>query len=101
MGARDEELPPPKPIVGRLARAEANFLETFPVMIAAVLIVSAAGLNNEKTALGAMLWLGARVIYLPLYALGIPYLRTLAWLVSLVGIVMVLWPALAASISSL
>jgi len=98
MGARDEELPPPRPIVGRMARAEANFFETFPLMIAAVLIVSAAGLTNENTALGAMLWLAARVVYLPLYALGVPYLRTLVWAVSLAGIVMVLWPALAASL---
>ena len=96
MGARDEELPPPRPIVGRLDRAQANFFETFPLMIAAVLIVSAAGLNNANTALGAMLWLAARVVYLPLYALGVPYLRTLAWAVALAGIVMVLWPALAA-----
>ena len=97
MGARDEELPPPRPIVGRLDRAQANFFETFPLMIAAVLIVSAAGLNSANTALGAMLWLGARVVYLPLYALGIPYLRTLVWAVALAGIVMVLWPALAAT----
>ena len=68
------------------------------MLIAAVLIVSAAGLNNENSALGAMLWLGARVVYLPLYALGVPYLRSLAWIVSLAGIVMVLWPALAAAI---
>ena len=98
IGARDEELPPPRPIVGRLDRAQANFFETFPLMIAAVLIVSAAGLNNANTALGAMLWLGARVVYLPLYALGVPYLRSLAWAVALAGIVMVLWPALAASL---
>ena len=98
MGARDEELPPPRPIVGRLDRAQANFFETFPLMIAAVLIVSAAELTNENTALGAMLWLAARVVYLPLYALGVPYLRSLAWAVALAGIVMVLWPALAASL---
>ena len=60
MGARDEELPPPRPIVGRLDRAQANFFETFPIMIAAVLIVSAAGLDDQTTALGAWLWLGAR-----------------------------------------
>lgn len=98
LGARDEELPAPRPIVGRMARAQANFFETYPVMIAAVLIVSAAGLTNESTALGAMLWLGGRVLYLPLYALGVPYLRSLAWAVSLAGIVMVLWPALAATL---
>jgi len=96
MGARDEELPPPKPMVGRMIRAQDNFLETFPVMIAAVLIVTAAELTSERTALGAQLWLGARIVYLPLYAFGVPYLRSAAWIVSLAGIVMVLWPALAA-----
>jgi len=95
MGARDEELPPPRPIVGRLSRAQANFFETFPLMIAAVLIVGGAGLTDSQTALGAWLWLGGRSAYLPLYALGVPYLRTLAWVVSIVGILMVLKPALA------
>ena len=98
MGARDEELPPPRPIVGRMARAQANFFETFPLMIAAVLIVTAAGLHQrEHRARRDALARRARVVYLPLYALGIPYLRTLAWAVALAGIVMVLWPALAAS----
>lgn len=97
-GPRDEELPPPAPIVGRLSRAQANFLETFPLMIAAVLIVSAAGLTNKWTGIGAWLWLGARVVYLPLYAMGVPVVRSLAWIVAIVGMVMVLWPALAAVI---
>ena len=98
MGARDEELPPPRPIVGRLARAQANFLETFPVYAAAALLVTASGLESRWTAIGAWLWLGARVVYLPLYAFGVPYLRTLAFLVSIVGIALVLRPALVASL---
>ena len=97
VGARDEELPPPQPIVGRLARAQANFYETFPLYAAGALIVSIAHLNNRWTAIGALLWIGARIVYLPLYAAGIPYLRTAVWALSLVGIVMVLRPALAAS----
>jgi len=97
LGARDEELPPPRPIVGRLARAQANFYETFPIMIAAVAIVSLAGLTDKWTGIGAWLWLGGRVLYLPLYALGVRYLRSLAWIAGLVGIVMVLKPALAAA----
>jgi uncharacterized MAPEG superfamily protein len=99
MGARDEALPPPAPLVGRLERAQANFYETFPLMIAAVLIVSVAGLSNKWTAIGAWVWLGARIVYLPLYAMGVPVVRTLAWAVSLVGLVMVIWPALRASLS--
>ena len=98
IGARDEALPPALPLVGRLERAQANFFETFPLLVAAVLIVSVAGLTNKETALGAWLWLGARIVYLPLYAFGVPVVRSLAWMVSLVGIVMILWPALKAAV---
>lgn len=97
VGARDEELPPPQPVVGRLARAQANFFETFPIFAAAVLIVAVAGLEDRWTALGAWLWLGARILYLPLYALGVPVVRTLVFLVSVGGIALLLWPALAGS----
>jgi uncharacterized MAPEG superfamily protein len=97
LGSRDEELPPPNPIAGRLARAQANFYETFPIMIAAIAIVSIAGLANKWTGIGAIVWLVARTLYLPLYAFGVRYLRSLAWAAGLAGIVMVLWPALAAA----
>ena len=96
VGARDEDLPPLNPLAGRLARAQANFFETFPVIIAAVLVVSLADLETRWTAIGAWLWLGARAVYLPLYAFGVPMVRTLVWTVGVFGILMVLWPALSA-----
>ena len=94
MGARDETLPPPDPIVGRLARAQANFFETFPVAAAAILIVEVADRTDQWTAIGAVLWLAARVVYLPLYAAGIPKVRTIVFLISMIGILLVLRPAL-------
>jgi uncharacterized MAPEG superfamily protein len=97
LGARDEELPPPQPIVGRLARAQSNFFETFPVYAAAALIVSIADRTDSWTALGALLWIVGRIAYLPLYALGVRYVRSAAWLLSLVGIALVLRAALAAT----
>jgi uncharacterized MAPEG superfamily protein len=98
MGPRDEALDPPaKPIVGRLARAQANFFETFPLFAAAALIVTVAHLNSKWTAIGALVWIGARIVYLPLYALGIPVLRSIAWIAALVGILLVLKPALLAA----
>ena len=94
MGARDEELPPPNPIVGRLTRAQANYFETFPIAIAAILMVQVAGLNNRWTAIGAVTWIVARAIYLPLYAMGVPMVRTLVFMVSFIGLLMILKPAL-------
>lgn len=98
VGPRDEELPPLSPLGGRLARAQANFFETFPVFVAAVVLALASGATfngDPETKLGAWLWLGGRVAYLPLYAFGVPYLRSIAWIVSVAGIVLVLKPALA------
>lgn len=96
MGARDEALPPLNPLAGRLARAQANFFETFPIVVAAILIVSVASLNSRWTTIGALVWLVARIVYLPLYAAGVAVVRTLVFFISMVGIGMVIWPALAA-----
>jgi len=100
MGARDEELPPPAPIVGRMTRAQANFFETFPLAIIAVVALSITGTQTFWTQLGALLWLGGRIVYLPLYAAGVPVVRTIVFLASLVGILMMLWPSLALGIGA-
>ena len=39
---------------------------------------------------GAWLWLAARVIYVVLYATGIPVVRTLVWTASILGLVLML-----------
>lgn len=87
-------MPPPTPFVGRMMRAQANFLETFPIAAAAILIVQVAGLNSSLTATGAVVWLIARVAYWLVYALGIPVLRSVLFATSILGIGMMLWPAL-------
>lgn len=94
VGARDEALPPLDPIAGRLARAQTNFQETFPIAVVALLGVVIAGRTNAWTALGGWIWLGARTIYLPLYAMGVPVVRTVVFAISLVGLGMVLGPLL-------
>jgi len=95
VGARDEELSPPSPITGRVMRAQANFEETFPIAIVALLGVVLANRTSASTALGGWIWLGARIVYLPLYAAGIPVIRTIVFVISMAGLVMVLWPLLA------
>ena len=95
MGARDESLPPLGALGGRLSRAQANFMETLPIAIVALIGVVVAGRTSDMTALGGWIWLGARAAYLPVYGLGIPMIRTLIFLASLIGIGMVLWPLLS------
>ena len=92
MGARDESLPPPNVMTGRTMRAQANFMETFPIAIVALLGVVLANRTSSTTALGGWIWLAARVIYLPLYAAGIRVVRTIVYVISMVGLGMVIWP---------
>lgn len=94
VGPRDAPLPPLAAVAGRVVRAQANFAETFPVAVVALLGVVVAGRTSDTTALGGWIWLGARVVYLPLYWAGIPVLRSVIFLVSMVGLIMTLWPLL-------
>lgn len=93
-GPRDEPVPPPTPVTGRLERALKNLHETLPVFIGAVLIAHVVGRHTPLTVLGSQLYLAGRVVYVPLYALGVSYIRSLAWIVSLAGLLMILLPLL-------
>lgn len=94
MGARDERLPPLTPLAGRLVRAQANFLETLPIAMVALIGVVVADKTSEWTAMGGWIWLSARIVYLPLYGLGIPVVRSIVFMASLAGLLIVLWPLL-------
>ena len=87
---RDEPGPPVGVVTGRLRRAQSNLYETLPLFAAAVLIAHIAGREGALTLWGAWLYLGARIVYVPLYAMGVPYLRSAVWLVSLLGLGLIL-----------
>ena len=94
-GNRDEPAPPMSKMGGRIERAFRNFLETFVFFAAAVLMANAMGKHSPMSVLGAQIYFWARLVYVPVYAAGIPGLRTLIWGVSIAGLVMVLLAALA------
>lgn len=75
--ARDETVEPLKGIAARLDRTLRNFLETFPLFAAAVLTASIAGRHNWMTDYGAQLYFWGRVLYIPIYAAGVPLVRSL------------------------
>ena len=85
-GPRDAAREPSGVLAGRAARASANFRETYPGFLA--LAVAAAVMNDPSGfgLVGGWLWFVARLVYIPLYLAGIPYIRSLVWLVSLAGL---------------
>ncbi len=88
VGPRDEARPR-QGLVGRFHRAQWNFLETFPLFAACILVVHVTGTSGHLSTWGAGLYLGGRVLYLPLYAMGIPWLRTFSWNFATLGLVLV------------
>ena len=90
VGNRDTFMP--EGIAGRATRAHRNMLENLPLFAALVLIVHVAGLSSDASVLGAQIFVIARLAAAIIYIIGIPWLRTAAFGISVVGLVMVSWP---------
>jgi uncharacterized MAPEG superfamily protein len=73
---------------GRARRAHRNMIENLVLFTALVFLVIAAGKSNQMTALGAELFLWGRVAYALVYMGGFPWIRTLAWVVSVAGMIL-------------
>lgn len=84
-GNRDQ-LPEPSPIARRADRAANNMVENLPIFICAVVAARLAGAAPEAIAPGAHVFVWARVAYLGVYLAGVPYLRTLVYFISIVGV---------------
>jgi len=74
---------------GRAQRAHRNMLENLVLFAALVLVAAASGKANGATLLGAEIFLCARLAYAVIYLAGVPWLRTAAWGVSVVGLIMI------------
>jgi len=94
-GPRDEGREPRSAQAGRATRASRNFQETYPAFVGLLLGLAFAGDTSGLGLLGATAWLVARVVYIPLYLAGIPYIRSLAWLVSIAGLLVMMFALFA------
>jgi len=87
-GNRDD-IPPIEGMADRANRAHRNMLENLVLFAILVLVAQMAGKANATTAAGACLFFWARVVYVPVYLLGIPWVRTGVWGVSVIGLGMI------------
>ena len=90
-GAREQSV-----FSGRANRTVQNHIEAMAVFAPLVLIAHVLGISNHLTVWGAGLFLGARVFFVPLYFMGVPWLRTLVWFAGVAGTVMVAYAVLTA-----
>jgi uncharacterized MAPEG superfamily protein len=84
--ARDIVPSPESAVLGRAERAFRNLLETYPAFIVLALIAHLARSGDPLVFWGAIVWLAARIVYLPLYLFGVFAIRSLVWLVAATGL---------------
>jgi uncharacterized MAPEG superfamily protein len=84
-----ENLPPATSWVGRAQRAHHNMLESLVIFAVLILVTEIANKNSAMTALGAQLFFWARVAYAVIYVVGLPWVRTAIWGVSMIGLVLI------------
>ena len=83
-----EGMPELTGFAGRAVRAHRNLLESLVLFV--VLVAQVSGKTNATTALGAQLFFWGRLAYAPVYWIGVPWLRTGVWAVSIAGLLMIL-----------
>lgn len=92
-GPRDEPKPVKGVVAGRAERASANFRETYPAFVALGLSLALIDPGSGWGHFGALVWFAARIAYIPLYLMGIPYIRSLVWGISMLGLLVMLLAA--------
>ena len=88
--------PLPAPWAGRLRLAHANAVENLAVFAALVLAAQVVNISTPVTVLAASLYLWSRLAHAVVYALGLPWLRTLAFTGGFVAQMMLAWQLLGA-----
>ena len=68
----------------------ANYVENLTPFVAVALALIVTQRTGGAGALGATIWILARIVYIPIYLFGVVYVRTAVWAISIVGLLMML-----------
>lgn len=84
-----EHMPEISGWAGRAERAHRNMLESLVLFAVLVLTARALNVSNALTVLGAQLFFWGRVAHAALYIAGVAWVRTAAWVVSVLGLLLI------------
>jgi len=83
--------------IGRTDRAAKNMLENLVIFTALALVAQVGGVTDPHVELGARIFYWARIVYIPIYMIGIPYARTAVWSISVIGMGLIFFAIMAAA----
>ena len=76
------------PLAHRADRTASNTKENFVLFLGLASVAMASGATSPLILQGAELFLLARLVFVPVYYVGIIYVRTLVWLAGVIGLIM-------------
>ncbi len=91
IGNRDNP-PSPSLLAARFDRAKNNLLEALPFFLGLTFLNMIIREDTTVAATGALVFLLARIVYVPAYLSGVPWVRSLIWLVANAGLLIMVWP---------
>ena len=97
LGSRDSEREATI-LQGRARRTIANHLEGLAMFAPVVIVAHLADVSTTLTVWGAGIFLIGRAAFAALYIAGVPVLRSLAWGVSITGLIMTAIPVISAGL---
>jgi uncharacterized MAPEG superfamily protein len=90
MAGNSEKVPPADSFAGRAQRAGQNMLESLVPFAVLVLVTELTNRNNASTELGAEVFFAARVAYAAIAVIGLPWIRTAVWCISMAALLLIL-----------
>ena len=87
-------------VAGRLERAQLNSIVAMALFAPAILILAQKGISTSSTLLAAQAFLIARILYVPIYAMGLPWARTLVWLVGFLATAWLYYAGLGTAVAA-
>lgn len=78
-------------LAGRMRRANRNYTENFALFAVALILVHVTDAKGDFSYFGASLWVAMRLLYIPAYIWVFPWVRTIIWQVSMVGLLLIVW----------
>ena len=87
-------------VAGRLERAQLNSIVAMALFAPAILILAQKGISTSSTLMAAQAFLIARILYVPIYAIGLPWARTIAWLIGFLVTAWLYWLGLGTAVAA-
>lgn len=88
--SREQSVAPLSGISGRAERTLRNYLETFPLFVASIVVVTVTDTHTWLTVAGAHAYFWGRIVYAVFYLADMPLARSLIWNIPTVGILIIL-----------